>query len=91
MSKEMAILNEGPKSKSKFVSLLREYHFSLFVLILLSYYLATAYFVDDPFMSYMFGVCCFGFMILYYIQFWIYIRAYIKKSFFYVPVYKKRV
>lgn len=78
---EMDIFNEGPVDKSFFIYHLRKYHMSLFISSFFCYILATTYFVEDLFLSYLLGLIAFINLILYCVQSFIYTKAYLKRSF----------
>ena len=81
LQQEMSIFNEGPANKSFFVTQLRKYHFSLLLSAYLLYSLAVTYFVNDPAISYLFGLIAFINLILYLVQFAVYTKEYVTKSF----------
>ena len=45
------VFNDGPKNKSTFVRLLRKYHFLIFFISIISYSLATSFFLDNEVVS----------------------------------------
>lgn len=81
LQKEMSIYNEGPASKSGFITSLRKYHFSLILSAFLSYSLGVTYFVEDYMISYLLGLISFLSIILYLVQFVVYTKEYVRKSF----------
>lgn len=81
LQQEMLIFNEGPVNKSFFITQLRKYHFSLLLSAYLLYSLAVTYFVNDPSISYLLGVIAFISLILYLVQFAVYTKEYVTKSF----------
>jgi hypothetical protein len=78
---EMSIFNEGPANKSSFITQLRKYHFSLLLSAYLLYSLAVTYFVNDPSIFYLLGLIAFISLILYLVQFVVYTKEYVTKSF----------
>ena len=81
LQEEMSVFNEGPTNKSPFIAKLREYHFLLLVFAYLLYSLAVTYFVNDPLISNLLGLIAFISLILYFVQFVIYTKEYVRKSF----------
>lgn len=81
LQQEMSIFNEGPANKSFFITKLRKYHFSLLLSAYLLYSLAVTYFVNDPSISYLLGLIAFISLILYLVQFVVYTKEYVTKSF----------
>jgi len=81
MQEEVSIFNEGPANKSWYLTQLRKYHFSLLLSVYLLYTLAVTYFVDDPFISNLLGLIAFINIILYLVQFVVYTKEYVTKSF----------
>jgi hypothetical protein len=73
---ELQIFNQNPKNKP-FVVLLRRYHFQLFLLAYISFSLATTYFVENFMVSYVLGVLTFISIILYLVQFVVYMTNYV--------------
>ena len=81
IQQEMSIFNEGPANKSFFITQLRKYHFSLLLSTYLLYSLAVTYFVNDPLISNLLGLIAFISLILYFVQFVVYTKEYVTKSF----------
>ena len=81
LQQEMSIFNEGPANKSFFITQLRKYHFSLLLSAYLLYSLAVTYFVNDPSISYLLGLIAFISLILYLVQFAVYTKEYVARSF----------
>ena len=81
LQQEMSISNEGPANKSSFITQLRKYHFSLLLSAYLLYSLAVTYFVNNPSISYLLGLIAFIGLILYLVQFVVYTKEYVGKSF----------
>jgi hypothetical protein len=81
LQQEMSIFNEGPANKPFFITQLRKYHFSLLLSAYLLYSLAVTYFVNDPSISYLLGLIAFISLILYLVQFVVYTKEYVTKSF----------
>ena len=81
LQQEMSIFNEGPTNKSFFITQLRKYHFSILLSAYLLYSLAVTYFVNDPLISYLLGLIAFINLILYLVQFVVYTKEYVTKSF----------
>jgi hypothetical protein len=81
LQQEMSIFNEGPANKSFFITQLRKYHFSLLIICLFVYSLAVTYFVNNPLISYLLGLIAFISLILYLVQFVVYTKEYVTKSF----------
>jgi hypothetical protein len=78
---EMLIFDQGPANKSFFLSQLRKYHFSLLLSVYLLYSLAVTYFVNDLLISNLLGLIAFINLILYLVQFVVYTKEYVTKSF----------
>ena len=81
LQQEMSIFDEGPANKSFLITQLRKYHFSLLLSTYLLYSLAVTYFVNDPLISNLLGLIAFISLILYLVQFVVYTKEYITKSF----------
>jgi hypothetical protein len=76
---ELQIFNSDPKNMP-FVVLLRKYHFQLFLLGYINFSLATTYFVENFMVSYVLGIVAFVSVVLYLIQFVVYMQQYLKRA-----------
>jgi len=83
LQQEMAIFDEGPANVSPFIRQVRKYNFSLLFFVYLSYSLGVTYFIDNPSISYSLGLIAFIGLILYWVQFVVYTKEYVTKSFKY--------
>ena len=81
LQQEMSIFNEGLANKSSFITQLRKYHFSLLLFAYLLYSLAVTYFANDLSISYLLGLIGFISLTLYLVQFAVYTKEYVTKSF----------
>ena len=78
---EMSIFEIGPTNKSLFLTYLRKYHYFLLLMVYLFYSLAVTYFVTNSLISYLLGLISFFILVLYLVQFVVYTKAYVSRSF----------